>query len=279
MIYPYPPSNSPTIFVTFFHLVTRPPNFNQHYTTILPGKQTKSQHIQVMLHRIQHLPNKSSKHHYRGKSPPLRRKSRLPGAMLIRIQIRPQFCNAQKASRAAFALSSMLDNAVSASTINKLFNQLIEPILPYIHPRKVDQVRPTKNYASLNTQLSMEQVWKGMIYTHYSLHSTTPILGVRADLGMFPTYIPAIMRLAKYMAYLVEDNSNTLVQKAVITHKAMASKSKYSWWSNTWRLLSGFHIILQQYPPTIQNTSKENSRGSTAGGGLCFWPFPPTCPN
>ena len=70
----------------------------------------------------------------------------------------------KKASRAAFALSSMLDNTVSATTINKLFNQLIEPILlygseqwlPYIHPRKVDQVGPTKTYAALNTQLSTE---------------------------------------------------------------------------------------------------------------------------
>ena len=51
----------------------------------------------------------------------------------------------KKASHAAFALSSILDNTVSATTINKLFNQLIEPILlygaeqwlPYIHPRKV----------------------------------------------------------------------------------------------------------------------------------------------
>ena len=37
----------------------------------------------------------------------------------------------KKASRTAFALSSMLDNTVSATTINKLFNQLIKPILLY----------------------------------------------------------------------------------------------------------------------------------------------------
>ena len=126
----------------------------------------------------------------------------------------------KKASQAAFALSSMLGNTVSANTINKLFNQLIEPILlygteqwvPYIHPRKVDQVGPTKTYPALNTQLSMEQVWKNIIYSHYSLHSTTPIMGVRAELGMYPTYIPAIIRLTKYMAYLVKDNSNSIVQ-------------------------------------------------------------------
>ena len=98
----------------------------------------------------------------------------------------------KKATRAAFALSSMLDNTASAQTIAKLFNQLIEPILlygaeqwlTYIHPRKVEQVGSTKTFAYLNTQLSTEQVWKGMTYSHYSLYTTTTVLGVRADLGM-----------------------------------------------------------------------------------------------
>ena len=72
----------------------------------------------------------------------------------------------KKPSRAAFALSSMLDNTVSTTTINKLFNQLVEPILlygveqwlPYIHPRKVAQVGLTETFAAPNTQLSTEQV-------------------------------------------------------------------------------------------------------------------------
>ena len=109
----------------------------------------------------------------------------------------------KKASRAAFALSSMLDNTVSATTINKLFNQLVEPILlygveqwfPYIHPRKVAQVGLTETFAAPNTQLSTEQVWKNMAYSHYSLHTTTPVLGVRTEMGMYPTYIPATIRL------------------------------------------------------------------------------------
>ena len=44
-------------------------------------------------------------------------------------------------------------------------------------------------------------------------------------------------------------------------------------------LLAGFHITETQYPPTTQNTSKKNSKGNTAGGGLNSWPLPPTCPN
>ena len=155
----------------------------------------------------------------------------------------------KKASRAAFALSSMLDNTASATTINKLFNQFIEPILlygaeqwlPYIHPRKVAQVGLTETYAALNTQLSTEQVWKNMTYSHYSIHSTTPVLGVRAELGMYPTYIPATIRLTKYLAYLLE-SPNPIIHKAVLIQKAMASKSKFTWWSNTWRLVSDFHI-------------------------------------
>ena len=92
----------------------------------------------------------------------------------------------------------MLDNTASATLINKLFSQLIEPILlygveqwlPYIHPRKVNQVGPTETFSNLNTQLPTKSVWKGMIYSHYSLHKTIPILGVQAELGSFPTYIP-----------------------------------------------------------------------------------------
>ena len=129
-----------------------------------------------------------------------------------------------------FALSTMLDNTASALTITKLFNQLIEPILLYcaeqwllyVHPRKVEQVSPTKIFASLHTQLSTEQVLKQKIYSHYSLHSITPILGVRADLGMFPTYIQAILRLSKYMVYPTGDAS--LVNKAVITQNINCHK-------------------------------------------------------
>ena len=140
----------------------------------------------------------------------------------------------KKASRAAFALSSMLDNTASATTINKLFNQLIEPILlyraeqwlPYIHPRRVAQVGLTETSAALNTQLSTEQVWKNMT-SHYSIHSTTPVLGVRAELGMYHTYIPATIWLTRYLAYLLE-SPNPIIQKAVLIQKAMASKSKFT---------------------------------------------------
>ena len=59
-----------------------------------------------------------------------------------------------KGTRASFALRSMLDHTATATTINKLFSQLIEPILlygaeqwmPYIHPRKVDQAGPAGTF-------------------------------------------------------------------------------------------------------------------------------------
>ena len=143
----------------------------------------------------------------------------------------------------------MPDNTVSATTVNKLFNQLIEPILlygveqwlPYIYPRKVAQVGLTETFAASNTQLSTEQVWKNMAYSHYSLHTTTQVLGVRTEMGMYPTYIPATIRLTKYLAYLLE-SPNPIIQKAVLLQKAMASRSKFSWWSNAWRLVADFDI-------------------------------------
>ena len=62
------------------------------------------------------------------------------------------------------------------------------------------------------------EVWKNMTYSHYSIHTTTPILEIRVELGMYPTYIPATIRLTKYLAYLM-DSSNPIIQKAVITQK------------------------------------------------------------
>ena len=106
----------------------------------------------------------------------------------------------RKATKAAFALRSMLNNTATATLINTLYAQLIEPILlygveqwlPYIHPRKVAQSGPTETYASLTTQLTTEQTWKDMVYAHYSLHTSTPTLATRAELGAYPTYIPGI---------------------------------------------------------------------------------------
>ena len=72
----------------------------------------------------------------------------------------------RKATKAAYALSATLDNSASATIINKLFSQLIEPILlygaeqwlPYINPRKINQVGPTETFANLNTKLPTETV-------------------------------------------------------------------------------------------------------------------------
>ena len=80
----------------------------------------------------------------------------------------------RKASKAAFALSSMLSPTTSATLINKLFSQLIEPILlyaaeqwiPYVHPRKVDKIGITPTFASPTSQLNTEDIWKRMVYSH-----------------------------------------------------------------------------------------------------------------
>ena len=104
----------------------------------------------------------------------------------------------------------MLTPTTSATLINKLFSQLIEPILlyaaeqwiPYVHPRKMDKIGITPTYASPTSQLNTEDIWKRMVYSHYHLNATTPTLAVRSELGYFPAYIPGISRLANYMAYI-----------------------------------------------------------------------------
>ena len=149
-----------------------------------------------------------------------------------------------KATKAAFALKSMLDNTASATLINTLFAQLIKPILlygveqwlPYIHPRKVAQSGPTETYASLTTQLDTEQIWKDMVYAHYSLHTSTPILATSAELGA-------------YMSYLCGPTAPPLISKALLVQRAIARSSKFSWWNNTWRILASVNIT----PDNISN--------------------------
>ena len=123
----------------------------------------------------------------------------------------------------------MLDNRASASTINKLFQQLIEPIrlyaveqwLPYIHPCKLDKDGPTVAFASPATQLATEEVWKSMVYSHNSISTSTPVLGVRSELGSFPTYIPGKTRLAKYVAYACSPQLPPLVNKTILAQMAI----------------------------------------------------------
>ena len=162
----------------------------------------------------------------------------------------------QKASRATYALRSMLDNTVAAKVVNKLYDQLIEPILlyaveqwlPYIHPRMVDKSGPIETFASPSSQLSTEDTWKKFIYPHYNLHASTPIFAVRAELGQYPTFVAGISRLASYMSYISQDTAPPLIRKAVYTQKVMASQSKYNWWSNSWRILN--HFKVQESDPT-----------------------------
>ena len=74
----------------------------------------------------------------------------------------------RKASKAAFPLSSMLSATASATLLNRLFSQLIEPILlyaveqwiPYVHPRMINKSRLTPTFASPTSQLNTEDILK-----------------------------------------------------------------------------------------------------------------------
>ena len=104
----------------------------------------------------------------------------------------------KKASRTAFALSSMLDNTVSATTINKLFNQLIEPILLY----RVEQWLP---------YIQTQEKWLKWGCPRPSL-PLTPSYPLSRSGRTWHTHIaPCIPRpqywgleLTRYLAYLLE---------------------------------------------------------------------------
>ena len=118
----------------------------------------------------------------------------------------------QKASWASYALRSMIDSTVAAKVVNKLYEQLIEPILlyavelwlPFIHPRMVDKWGPIETFASPSSQF---------IYPHYNLNESTPVLAVRAELGQYPTFVSGISCLASYMSYITQDTAPPLSTK------------------------------------------------------------------
>ena len=107
----------------------------------------------------------------------------------------------------------MIDSTLAAKVVNKLFEQLIEPILlyaveqwlPYIHPRKVDKSGPIATFSTPSSQLPTEDAWKKFIYPHYWLNESTPVLAVRAEFGSYPTFVAGISCLAKYMSFITQE--------------------------------------------------------------------------
>ena len=91
-------------------------------------------------------------------------------------------------------------------------------------------------------------MWKKFIYPHYNVNASTPVLAVRTELGQYPTFVSGISRLASYMSYISQDTAPPLIRKAVYTQRVMATKSKYNWWSNSWRILN--HFKVQESDPT-----------------------------
>ena len=81
-----------------------------------------------------------------------------------------------------------------------------------------------------------------MVYSHYQLSATNPIIAVRSELGSPPTFIPGIARLAKYLAYINGPEAPPLVTRAIMVHQAISSSSKFGWWNNSWGLLEDLHV-------------------------------------
>ena len=136
------------------------------------------------------------------------------------------------------------------------------------------QSGPTQTFAYLNTQLNTEQVWKGMTYSHYSLHTSTP---VRAELGAFPSYIPGIIHPTKYMAYQTT-NAHPLLAKAVITQKAITSKPQLVWWSNAWRILDHCKLTESTLPSHTTSNLKDELQGEYRRWWLEFLVVPTNMP-
>ena len=185
----------------------------------------------------------------------------------------------QKASWASYS-------TVAAKVVNKLYEQLIEPILlyaveqwlPYIHPRMVDKSGPVETCASPSSQLSTEDTLKKFIYPHYNLNASTPVLAVRAELGQYPTFVSGISCLASYMSYISQDTAPPLIRKAVYAQRVMATKSKYNW-SNFWRIFNHFKVQESDPADPPHVSSKKKYVPNIDAGGYANLPTPITPPS
>ena len=119
--------------------------------------------------------------------------------------------------------------------------------------------------------------WLKNDYSHYSLHKTTPTLGVRAELGTFPTYIPAIQRLTNYMAYLSDPDLHPLAAKAIV-QQSIAAKTKFSWWNNAWRILNHFQVSESTISRTASKHLKEDIQGEYRRWWITFLATPTNSP-
>ena len=108
-----------------------------------------------------------------------------------------------------------------------------------------------------------------MVYAHYSLHTSTPILATRAEQGAYPTYIPGISCLTTNMSYPCSLTAPPLISKALLVQQATARSSKFSWWNNTWRILAPVNITPNNIsnPPPPPLTLRTASKAHTAVGG------------
>ena len=96
-------------------------------------------------------------------------------------------------------------------------------------------------------------------------------------MGMYPTYIPATIRLTKYLAYLL-DSPNPIIQKAVLLQRAMASRSKFSWWSNAWWLVADFDITEATISANNTKSLKDDLQGAYRRWWLKFMAVPTNMP-
>ena len=95
--------------------------------------------------------------------------------------------------------------------------------------------------------------------------------------GCTPTYIPATIQLTKYLAYLLE-SPNPIIQKAILLRKAMASRSKFTWWSNAWRLVADFDITEATIYAKNTKSLKDNLQGTYRRWWIKFMLVPTNMP-
>ena len=78
----------------------------------------------------------------------------------------------------------------------------------------------------------------------------------------------AAATVAKYMSYITDQGAPPpLVRKAVLTQKVMASKNKFTWWNNSWRILEKFHI--QRLDPS--DFSPKSLKEDVHSQYCCWW--------
>ena len=153
-----------------------------------------------------------------------------------------------KGLKARYAITRSIGLECKASTLLKLFQKMVEPILLY-NCEIAQAGIPT----SWNEEKFMKKMWedreidkvtKGYMRQILGVHKKTTITGLRAELGKYPLSLKIYIQMVKYWTRLLS-TENILLQEAHIDNINRMERSKPCWIKTVMFILKtcGYHQL------------------------------------